>query len=65
MDDLGVPYYAGGTTVPCRQLGDLQPDPTPQTLGSGPRPVNPRRSVAHWRRLRTFSHHTSGKAGGL
>jgi len=42
---LRCALYAGGATVPCRQLGDLQPDPTPQTLGSGPRPVNPRRSV--------------------
>ena len=25
MDELGVPS-AGGTAVPCRQLGDLQPD---------------------------------------
>ena len=52
MDDLGAPYYAGGTTVPCRQLKDLQPDHLPLTRGSSLRPVkalvNPRRSVAYY-----------------
>jgi len=32
--------YAGGTTIPCRQLGDLQPRHLLQTLGSSLRPGN-------------------------
>ena len=39
MDDLGAPCYAGGSTVPCRQLEDLQPDHLPLTRGSSLRPV--------------------------
>ena len=38
---------AGGATIPCRQLGDLQPDHTPLTQRSGLRPRNPGRSVLY------------------
>jgi hypothetical protein len=40
-----IALYAGGTAVPCRQLGDLQPDHMPITQGNGLQPINPHRSV--------------------
>jgi hypothetical protein len=45
LRSLRCALYAGGITVPCRQLGDLHPDHILLTQGSGLQRINPRRSV--------------------
>ena len=46
MSNLGAPYYAGGSTVPCRQLANLQLDHLCKHKETQLRPNSPRRSVA-------------------
>jgi len=46
VSNLGAPFYAGGSAVPCRQLENLQLDHLCKHRETQLRPGNPRRSVA-------------------
>ena len=46
---------AGDSTIPCEHVRDSQPDHMFSTQGENLRPLTPRRSVAHSRRVRAFT----------